>query len=401
MSYTEINLAPSTPCSLHREPAPQGPPPPGEPGAPGLSPAAGRPALSHWFEGVAFSPLPREVERRMSLFFGADFSTVQIAVRPESALSGARAAAWGDRIVFAAGAYAPDTADGLALIAHELTHVLQHRFDFTGNGAADPGAASLGAGCALHGCASALENDARWVEHHASDFFLTSDFLESGGAGPRFPASLNDIIIARACGHARARPVASICQASPKKRGNFKFYYNKPASQFISRTPQKNNVELYTNLSIGKWTSEYTYYAQSGGACSKADYTIQNWKEDWYSQKKYVVAKLDSEVKALSRMVNYLYRRFPNRFDEFTGQIVLTSDLGPCTPCRSVIKFISNQFPNVDFTVYYSGAQQRSASRFYYATGGQKGEFISTNYGYSTADKEDDLWKVVIKSTES
>jgi hypothetical protein len=63
--------------------------------------------------------------------FGADFSRVRVhADRPaaESADAvGARAYTVGHDIVFAAGAYSPETTEGRELIAHELTHVLQQR----------------------------------------------------------------------------------------------------------------------------------------------------------------------------------------------------------------------------------------------------------------------------------
>jgi hypothetical protein len=56
--------------------------------------------------------------------FGHDFSAVRIDVDPESARQlQARAYAAGDRIVFGAGQYRPDTDAGRELLAHELAHV--------------------------------------------------------------------------------------------------------------------------------------------------------------------------------------------------------------------------------------------------------------------------------------
>jgi hypothetical protein len=66
------------------------------------------------------------MERR----FGHDFSRVRVHTdRSASASADAvSAAAWtvGDRIAFAHGMYQPDTKRGRGLIAHELTHVVQH-----------------------------------------------------------------------------------------------------------------------------------------------------------------------------------------------------------------------------------------------------------------------------------
>lgn len=61
--------------------------------------------------------------------FGHDFSRVRIHTGAQAEASaaalGARAWTLGNRIVFGAGQYAPSTASGRRLIAHELTHVVQ------------------------------------------------------------------------------------------------------------------------------------------------------------------------------------------------------------------------------------------------------------------------------------
>lgn len=61
--------------------------------------------------------------------FGADFSAVRLhtdAAAAELATQvGAHAYAAGSDLVFASGAYAPETSSGRALIAHELAHVVQ------------------------------------------------------------------------------------------------------------------------------------------------------------------------------------------------------------------------------------------------------------------------------------
>lgn len=71
--------------------------------------------------------LPEGVRARMETFFGADFSDVRVHVGPEAASIGALAFAMGSSLYFAPGQYSPDTSQGLALLGHELTHVVQQR----------------------------------------------------------------------------------------------------------------------------------------------------------------------------------------------------------------------------------------------------------------------------------
>lgn len=81
--------------------------------------------------GAAGHSLPASTQAFFEPRFGADFSDVRIHNDPpahEAARSiGARAFTHGNRIAFASGAYAPHTAIGRQLIAHELVHVVQSR----------------------------------------------------------------------------------------------------------------------------------------------------------------------------------------------------------------------------------------------------------------------------------
>jgi hypothetical protein len=65
--------------------------------------------------------------------FGQDFSDVRVhadsAAARSAAAVAARAYTVGPRVAFAAGQYAPDTAAGRRLLAHELAHVVQQRTD--------------------------------------------------------------------------------------------------------------------------------------------------------------------------------------------------------------------------------------------------------------------------------
>jgi hypothetical protein len=72
--------------------------------------------------------LPKELRLQMEDSLGHDFSTVQIVRDSQEALaSGAEAFAAGDTLHFAPGFYNPASAEGRALIGHELAHIVQQR----------------------------------------------------------------------------------------------------------------------------------------------------------------------------------------------------------------------------------------------------------------------------------
>lgn len=76
-------------------------------------------------------PLSDSVRAELEPRFGADFGAVRVhADAPAAALAeehGAQAFTVGRDIAFGAGRYAPETAGGRALLAHELAHVAQQR----------------------------------------------------------------------------------------------------------------------------------------------------------------------------------------------------------------------------------------------------------------------------------
>lgn len=77
------------------------------------------------------TPLEGSTRCTMEVRFGADFSQVRIHRDERAARSsrelGARAYTHGQQVVFGAGQWAPHTAPGRELIAHELAHTLQQR----------------------------------------------------------------------------------------------------------------------------------------------------------------------------------------------------------------------------------------------------------------------------------
>ena len=71
--------------------------------------------------------LPPRLAARASASLGHDFSTVTVHQDGSAEALGTQAYARGDALHFAAGAYRPDTAEGAAMIGHELGHVAQQR----------------------------------------------------------------------------------------------------------------------------------------------------------------------------------------------------------------------------------------------------------------------------------
>ena len=74
-------------------------------------------------------PLPQSTRNFYELRFGYDFSQVRVYTGSKAAEAArevnAQAFTIGRNVVFGAGQYAPDTASGKRLLAHELTHVIQ------------------------------------------------------------------------------------------------------------------------------------------------------------------------------------------------------------------------------------------------------------------------------------
>jgi hypothetical protein len=72
-------------------------------------------------------PLPPLVQARMEALFGVSFADVRIHVGHHVSAVGALAYTHGSNLHFAPGQYNPHSTEGLKLLAHELTHVVQQR----------------------------------------------------------------------------------------------------------------------------------------------------------------------------------------------------------------------------------------------------------------------------------
>src|ERR1700678_1900118 len=77
--------------------------------------------------GGLVAHLPANLQHRMEKIFSADLSGIRIHEGPQAERINAGAFALGSDIYFAPGQFQPDTPQGLQLLGHELTHVLQQR----------------------------------------------------------------------------------------------------------------------------------------------------------------------------------------------------------------------------------------------------------------------------------
>jgi hypothetical protein len=98
-----------------------------------LQQAAGNAAVSELLAGGRGAPLPPALRRHMEQRFGRDFGAVRIHDSPRAAdvAEGISAKAFtvGPHIAFGPDRFAPGTAEGRRLVAHELAHVVQQSRD--------------------------------------------------------------------------------------------------------------------------------------------------------------------------------------------------------------------------------------------------------------------------------
>lgn len=111
--------------------------------------------IVHEVLGSAGQPLDGVTRAFMAPRFGHDFSGVRLHTGPQAATSaravGARAYTVGEQIVFGAGEFAPGSAAGRRLLAHELAHVVQQARGGGGSPATQEREADSAASAALAG----------------------------------------------------------------------------------------------------------------------------------------------------------------------------------------------------------------------------------------------------------
>ena len=121
------------------------------------------------------APLPAPILARLSAAFGgADLSGVRVhtdaAAAAAAAAISARAFTVGQDVFFGAEGMHPETADGLELLAHEITHVIQHLAGRLGGG---------GGGLAVSSPTDATEVEA---ERRAAEVVATMPAIDAGPA---------------------------------------------------------------------------------------------------------------------------------------------------------------------------------------------------------------------------
>jgi hypothetical protein len=111
---------------------------------PGMGPTRGLPqraAQARASSGVSTTPIPAGqlrvigegrplepgIRQTMERFFQVDFSGVRVHEGPAAPAMGALAFTLGEELHFAPGLYDPSTREGVELLGHELTHVVQQR----------------------------------------------------------------------------------------------------------------------------------------------------------------------------------------------------------------------------------------------------------------------------------
>ncbi|MCB9745849.1 MAG: DUF4157 domain-containing protein [Alphaproteobacteria bacterium] len=143
------------------------------------------PRLRHLGRGGG-APLPDAVRERMEAAFEHDFSHVRVHIGAQDATAAeainARAFSMGPDLYFAAGQFAPGTPQGAHLLAHELTHVVQH----------DEGRVPrAAAGKEVSDPADALEQEAERVAHLITTLLGSSGLTHAALATPE--ASLDAV----------------------------------------------------------------------------------------------------------------------------------------------------------------------------------------------------------------
>ena len=124
-------------------------------------------SLVHDVVATAGEPLDEATREHMQARFGEDFSQVRVHADRQAEVSArsisAQAYTAGNHIAFGAGQYAPATAAGQHLLAHELAHVVQARAATIPVGGGRPD----GSGLRLSRSADASEHEAEQSAHRA------------------------------------------------------------------------------------------------------------------------------------------------------------------------------------------------------------------------------------------
>ena len=229
---------------------------------PGSAAGAGA-ALGRSFSGGG-RPLEGDVRGRMESALGADFTGVRVHSGPAAADAvqglGSLAVTVGDDVAFAPGQYRPGNPVGDALLAHELSHVVQQR---GGSGGTQQ--------------ESALEADA-----DASAAAAVAELWDSSGGkrGIRRMPRLQSPIALRSCAPAKSAPT--------DPHGRYEFYLEDGAKRLGSAgfgTPLGSDFEDHLDKQWWEWDNDPVYSrllrVKAGKSSSAAVDALFNNLDKW------------------------------------------------------------------------------------------------------------------------
>jgi Domain of unknown function (DUF4157)/Glycosyltransferase sugar-binding region containing DXD motif len=280
--------------------------------------------------GGLVAHLPAHLQHPMEKIFSADLSNIRIHQGPQPERINAAAFALGSDIYFAPGQFQSNTAQGLQLLGHELTHVLQQRRGQVPTPASgltviqdrelEIEADRMGwiAAGRLHsqGRASSFAQPA-WHLHQAAQSFDSVATRQSGTIQPRFYigqhgcSSLDGNLDAFAN---KVLPFAATSNLSEVKQTLTRFdFQNRRFKNLVKFLTAMNEEILLDRYEKGDPVPKYLHHFWAGGALSDGAYlNLQSWhvKADaggWYQymltdgvvNKAFGDAKLKRQLEAL------------------------------------------------------------------------------------------------------
>lgn len=269
-------------------------------------------------------PLDPGIRHTMEAFFDADFSNVRVHEGPMAQAIGALAFTVGETLYFAPGLYDPTTREGVELLGHELTHVVQQR-------------------------------DGRVVNPHGAGVAIVQDPALEDEAD-----RMGQQIAAEMASHAaigqprRAAPTAG--SALP------------PALPFPGASrgfPRTAQAAAASSVRAVFTLAPYDYEIDSGSWSNGADASVYYYTNAATN----ALAGKDAEVKALS-VIRRQLRKLEDHDIRAQGTLQIRGDRGPCSSCRAVITQFRLDFPFVKVECRYTQLNKQAANG---TIGGQNG----------------------------
>jgi hypothetical protein len=252
-------------------------------------------------------PLDVEIRRIMESFFQADFSGVRVHEGPAARAMGALAFTLGEDLHFAPGLYDPKSREGIELLGHELTHVVQQRDGRVSN--------PYGRGVAIVQDPG-LEAEAEAMGRRAA---------AAMGVGQAAKKASTRLQFSKQCSLTSPSPISGFFDRFPPQRKLVQCSGRRPS--YLWRDPQKgtdeNDLELFGCAG----------HIHPATLSNDSDYIITVWtpgvighEVKWYIQDTWtdmdVVQKSGTPTKNETRLLHYLfdqlyYRYYPDDDDEY------------------------------------------------------------------------------------